>query len=284
MLLLMMHADFENAQYLPEAHFVCRRQQPFDRFIDVCPIGPNLRHIGPREHATLRARMPRASRHVVGIEQIRELWIEDLIARQMRHQQKLFKKPGRVGAMPLGRAGIGHRLNNLVFRIQRRGTTLRLAADRVKGLRPHCPRIVSGRGPGTAHGRNVAPVNLGDTRKCCRRRHASPYAYGFTRRQKATTSAADLHSYYVLDSPRVSQPRGFPPEIIWGRFCVLSTANYLTALAPAIAAILSCWPVPPLAPMAPINLPFTTIGIPPSEAIGRASLGKLMKPVLPAEN
>jgi len=164
-----------------------RVHRAFDRFIDVCPIGPHLRHIGPREHATLRARMPRASRHVVGVEQIRELRIEDLIARQMRHQQKLFKKPGRVGAMPLRRAGIGHRLNNLVFRIQRRGATFRLAAERVKGLRPRCPRIVSGRRPGTAHGRNVAPVNLGDTRKCCRRRHASPYAYGFTRRQKATT-------------------------------------------------------------------------------------------------
>src|SRR6266545_41997 len=32
-------------------------------------------------------------------------------------------------------------------------------------------------------------------------------------------------------------------------------ARYLTALAPAAEATPSCWPVPPLAPMAPMSLP-----------------------------
>src|SRR5438094_7360236 len=64
-------------------------------------------------------------------------------------------------------------------------------------------------------------------------------------------------------------------------------ARYLTALItliPAAEATPSCWPVPPLVPMAPMSRPLTTIGRPPSEAIGRASSGKLMKPVLPAAN
>src|SRR5262249_40687439 len=65
-----------------------------------------------------------------------------------------------------------------------------------------------------------------------------------------------------------------------------SAARYLTAtiaLTPAAEAIPS-GPVPPLVPMAPMSRPLTTIGRPPSEAIGRASSGKLMKPVLPAAN
>src|SRR5258705_9774866 len=61
-------------------------------------------------------------------------------------------------------------------------------------------------------------------------------------------------------------------------------ARYLTALAPAAEATPSCWPVPPLVPIAPISRPLTIIGMPPSDAIGRASSGKLMKPVLPAAN
>src|ERR1700745_1589521 len=43
---------------------------------------------------------------------------------------------------------------------------------------------------------------------------------------------------------------------------------YFAALAPAAAAKPSCWPVPPLAPIAPMILPLTTIGSPPSEATG----------------
>src|SRR5205807_8774813 len=55
---------------------------------------------------------------------------------------------------------------------------------------------------------------------------------------------------------------------------------YLAALAPAAAATPSCWPVPPLAPIAPMILPFTMIGTPPSDATGFS--GKVMNAVLPA--
>ena len=56
--------------------------------------------------------------------------------------------------------------------------------------------------------------------------------------------------------------------------------RYFAAPAPAAAATPSCCPVPPLAPIAPMILPFTVIGTPPSEAIGAA--GKVVKAVLPA--
>src|ERR1700730_5827261 len=55
---------------------------------------------------------------------------------------------------------------------------------------------------------------------------------------------------------------------------------YFAALAPAAAAKPSCWPVPPLAPIAPMILPFTVIGTQPSAATGCS--GKVMNAVLPA--
>src|SRR5215831_561833 len=55
---------------------------------------------------------------------------------------------------------------------------------------------------------------------------------------------------------------------------------YFAALAPAAAAKPSCWPVPPLAPIAPMILPFTMIGRPPSDATGFS--GKVVNAVLPA--
>src|SRR5262245_3879844 len=55
---------------------------------------------------------------------------------------------------------------------------------------------------------------------------------------------------------------------------------YFTALAPAVAATPSCWPVPPLAPIAPMILPLEIISTPPSDAIGCS--GNVVNAVLPA--
>src|SRR5690348_131119 len=78
---------------------------------------------------------------------------------------------------------------------------------------------------------------------------------------------------------RPHAPRCTPPERQREHNqLAVDLTDYLTALAPAVAAMPSCWPVPPLAPIAPMSLPLTTIGMPPSDAIGRALSGKLMKP------
>ena len=50
--------------------------------------------------------------------------------------------------------------------------------------------------------------------------------------------------------------------------------GYFIALTPLVAAMVSCWAVPPLTPMAPISLPSTMTGIPPSDAIGARVVGK----------
>src|SRR5213082_88766 len=62
--------------------------------------------------------------------------------------------------------------------------------------------------------------------------------------------------------------------------CAPPPASYFAALAPAAAASPSCCPVPPLAPIAPTILPFTTIGRPPSDATGFS--GNVVNAVLPA--
>ena len=49
---------------------------------------------------------------------------------------------------------------------------------------------------------------------------------------------------------------------------------HLSAATPASETTSSCEPVPPLTPMAPINLPPTTSGLPPREAITSSSVGR----------
>ena len=59
--------------------------------------------------------MTRTGRDVVGIEKKRKAFVENPVSRVMRHEQKLLKEPCHVGAVPLGRTGVLHRLHNLIF-------------------------------------------------------------------------------------------------------------------------------------------------------------------------
>ena len=93
----------------------------------------------------------------------------------------------------------------------------------------------------------------------------------FTGREPAMTAAGKSKTFHELTAwsrvwIAVARPRG--------------GGAYFAALAPAAAAKPSCWPVPPLAPIAPMILPLTTIGTPPSDATGFS--GKVMNAVLPA--
>ena len=56
--------------------------------------------------------------------------MKHLEAAGVRHQDERFKKPGRVGEMPLHRAGVGHRLDLAVLGLKgcaRRSVILRTA-------------------------------------------------------------------------------------------------------------------------------------------------------------
>ena len=65
--------------------------------------------------------MTRADRFVVGIEEILVGRIERTIGRQVGPQHEGFEEPRGMREMPLGRAGIRHRLHGLVFRRERLG-------------------------------------------------------------------------------------------------------------------------------------------------------------------
>jgi hypothetical protein len=116
---------------------------------------------------------------------------------------------------------------------------------------------------------------MGVTRRS-RSRQKVEIFYAFTPRcqdaSRTGTGTAGRPRQWAFAPLIGESPHGAPPEIEGRR--------YFAAPAPAAAATPSCCPVPPLAPIAPMILPFTVIGTPPSEAIGGA--GKVVKAVLPA--
>src|SRR5439155_20863343 len=163
-------------------------------------------------------------------------------------------------------------------------TALGLGAYPAKSLYRGRARIVVRIRCRAAQRRNITPVDRGNAGKYRHGRHASSCASVFEQYARTTTSGRRppfllrrrlIQCFSAHESSRV---------ILSGddmcRFndkCTHSggaLSGYRAALAPAIATMLSWAPVPPLAPIAPISLPLTTMGIPPSEAIGRASLGK----------
>lgn len=62
--------------------------------------------------------MPLSNRVVVRIEQIREIGVEYLVTGAKWLQYKRFEEPGRVCQMPLGRADVGHGLNDKIFGLE----------------------------------------------------------------------------------------------------------------------------------------------------------------------
>ncbi len=148
MLLLVVQADLQDAQHLRQRRRVGARQQALDRLVDMRPEGGDLRTVRPGQEAAQRARMPGTGGHIVGIEQVAEAGVEDRVARQMRQQQELLEEPGGMRPMPLGGAGIGHRLHDLVLGAERRRASFGLGAHRAKRRAPSAARIMrSGRGP-----------------------------------------------------------------------------------------------------------------------------------------
>src|SRR5215510_7149980 len=82
-----------------------------------------------------------SGRHIVRVEEIGEALVEDAIAGEMPQQKKLFEEPGRMRAVPLGRACIGHRLHQLILGAQGRGAALRFRAHGAERIAPNDPRI-----------------------------------------------------------------------------------------------------------------------------------------------
>lgn len=141
-LLLMGEAEFEHRrQPLQQCH-IGLRQQAFHGRVDMAAIGVDLFGRRPAEQAALRPRLPFAESLVIGIEEVVEAVVEDGIAGKMRPEQEGLEEPGDMGAVPFYRAGIGHRLDLLVFRAercrQRFGQGAGLAVADGEGSRGRC--------------------------------------------------------------------------------------------------------------------------------------------------
>ncbi len=130
MLLLVIEAELE--QRMPIAAVPLDQ---VDRGLgDMATIGQDLLDAGTRDHAALRARMARPDGLVVGVEEIFVGRIVDAIVARVRAQQEGLEEPRRVCEMPLGRAGVGHRLHGLVFRRQRSSELLAERANRQEAV------------------------------------------------------------------------------------------------------------------------------------------------------
>ena len=87
-----------------------------------CAIGVDLGQAsGAVSSPRCGPRMARAERLVVGVEKVEEARVERPVARQVRQQHDRLEEPAGMGQVPLGRAGVRHRLHALVFGRERRG-------------------------------------------------------------------------------------------------------------------------------------------------------------------
>ena len=111
-------------------------QQFRHRGIDMRAVAADV--VGGRagDHAAGEARLPGADCLVIGVEQEAECLVEGAVARQMRGEHELLEEPGGVRAVPFGRAGIGHRLDALVFRREACGEAFGVVAHGAEGCEP----------------------------------------------------------------------------------------------------------------------------------------------------
>src|ERR1041385_5045850 len=116
MLLLVLDSKFNEASKL----FVERvaLKDINNVTIDVSTIVDDLLDRGPRDEAARRAGELRPEGVVVGIEQIGEIRIKRTITRDLQ-EYKGLKKPRRVADVPTDRAGVFHRLNDVILGCQR---------------------------------------------------------------------------------------------------------------------------------------------------------------------
>ena len=108
MLLLVIEADFEDAQHLAQHILGAACDQSTDRGVDMGAIGRDLRGARACNQATLGPLVARPRRDIVGIEQISETRVEGSVIACMRLQQELLEKPSRVRPVPFGGTGVRH--------------------------------------------------------------------------------------------------------------------------------------------------------------------------------
>ncbi len=115
-LLLVVEAEFQQRRTFRVA--VITFEQSIHSLVNARAIIEHFRKRGPRQQAPLRARMHRADRLVIGIEQVLPLRMQRHVTGLPR-EQELFKEPCGVRKVPLDRAGIRHGLHHRVLGCER---------------------------------------------------------------------------------------------------------------------------------------------------------------------
>src|SRR5690349_21220696 len=135
MLLLVIEADLD--QRCDRLQFVVWGfvKEFHRRSVDMASVSGDVLGAGPGQISAPMARMTGAGTDVIGVEQEGIVGMKGAVSGPMFSKQKLLEKPGSVGAMPLRRARVRHRLDQLIFRRKRGGATF--------GLIPHCKKSFS---------------------------------------------------------------------------------------------------------------------------------------------
>ena len=129
MLLLVVEADLDQRRQLGEALLAGGLEELDHGGIDMPAIGGDFVGARAGEVAALVAGVPGTGADIIGIEQKRVVGVEGLVALAVLAEQELLEEPGGMGAVPFGRAGVRHRLDQLVLGAQGSGPALGLVAD-----------------------------------------------------------------------------------------------------------------------------------------------------------
>jgi len=128
-LLFMMQTKCKDGRERCQLSLIELLQQVKDMLIDIPTVLVGLFHGGPGDQTAIGSAVPFSQRVVVGIKQVRILWMKGLVTRNCWKEEKGLEKPADVGEMPLGWADIWHRLNNVIFGEKRLTQVLREAAN-----------------------------------------------------------------------------------------------------------------------------------------------------------
>ncbi|GAC1344223.1 MAG: hypothetical protein NVSMB27_04940 [Ktedonobacteraceae bacterium] len=129
MLLFMMQTKYKDGRNRCQLPLIDLLQQVEDVLIDIAAVPVSLLDGGPGDQTAIGSAVPFSQRVVVGIKQVRILWMKGLVSRNRWKEEKGLEKPADVGNMPLGRTHIWHGLNDIIFGYKRFAQVLSEAAN-----------------------------------------------------------------------------------------------------------------------------------------------------------
>jgi hypothetical protein len=129
MLLFVVEADLQQRHQARQRRFVGLMEKFYHGGVDMLAVGGDFRSARAGEVAALGPGVAGAGADVIGIEQEGVIRVVGRIARTVLAEQKLLEEPGGMGAVPLRRTGVRHRLHQLVLGRQGGGAALGFVAD-----------------------------------------------------------------------------------------------------------------------------------------------------------